>query len=203
MKKILMMLLTMVAVLPLPGATPTAQEVMKRTAATLNRSTGVSIGFRVSGSQSSSGVLVVSGKKFFLDAGRNKVWYDGRDMTTLNLNTSEATLTRPGAAEVNETFPLSYLTEWQRDYSVAFAARQPKGAYCLVLTSKRAAAVAKKAVLTVNASNFTPRKLVISLKRGGTSTVTITKFSTGGNAIASNYRYPAGKYPRVKVIDLR
>lgn len=183
-------------------AAPTAGEVMRNCASALTRH-NITIGFRITGSQSATGILAVSGRKFFLDTGRGKVWYDGSVMTTLNLNTDEATVTRPTAAEVSETFPLSYISTWSTDYNVAFASRQPKGGYCLVLTGKHNSAAARKAVLTVNATNFRPQKLVINLKSGKMATLTVTRYATGIPATAAGFRFPSRRYPKVKIVDLR
>lgn len=180
----------------------TADQIMQKTAATLGGT--VTVSYRISGSSSGSGIIVVSGNKFFVDAGRSKIWYNGKTMTTLNTVSNEATITTPTATEVNESFPLSYLTTWRRDYTVAMATKQPSGGYCLVLTSKSASAVAKKAILTVNSANFQPRKLVISFKNGGTASVAVTSIRKGNSSKYTNsFQYPKKLYPKVKIVDLR
>lgn len=203
MNRILILILSIISTSLIYSAAPAATDVMKKAAATISPANGVTVTFKITGNQSISGKMVVSGRKFFLDAGKSKIWYDGTTMTTLNLNTNEATLTSPTQEEVNEVFPLSYITGWSKDYTVAYTKSQPAKGYCLLLTSKNSQAVAKKAVLTVNSSNFKPQKLVISLKRGGTVTVTITRISSGGTSIADGFRFPSNKYPGVKIINLK
>lgn len=182
-------------------AAPTAEQVMRKAAATINGT--VTVSYRISGSHSAAGQITASGNKFFIDAGKSKVWYDGKVMTTLNLNSNEATLTHPTSAEVNETFPLSYVATWKKDYRVEFAKQQPKNGYCVILTSKNQSAAARKAVLTVNSSNFQPQKLVISLKNGGKATVTVTSIRRGMvPSLTNSFRYPKQRFPEVKIVDL-
>lgn len=145
-------------------AAPSANEIMRKAAATLTSSSGVTVEYSLSGSgRNSSGTVIMKGSAFFLDMGRYKTWYDGRTMTTLDNSEKTATLSTPSAAEVNEALPLSYISQWSRDYRVALAPKQPSSGYCLILTSKSSSATARKAVLTVSA-NFRPSKLVVSLK---------------------------------------
>lgn len=184
-------------------AAPSANEIMRKAAATLTSSSGVTVEYSLSGSgRNSSGTVIMKGSAFFLDMGRYKTWYDGRTMTTLDNSEKTATLSTPSAAEVNEALPLSYISQWSRDYRVALAPKQPSSGYCLILTSKSSSATARKAVLTVSA-NFRPSKLVVSLKNGRTATLTVRSITIGGSSAASHFRFPTSKYPKVKIIDLR
>lgn len=187
----------------LSAAPPSAAGVMEKAARALRPAAVSTVRFRITGSHALAGKVVLGANGYFLDAGDSKVWYDGREMTTLNLSTGEATVTRPTPGEADESNPFSYISSWRRSYSVAFAPRQPKDAYCLVLTARNGSAPAPKAVLTVARANFQPRKLVISHKGGGVSTVAVVSVARGGERDASGFVYPAARYPRVRVVDLR
>lgn len=203
MVRLISSLILLIITFSAQGAAPSVNNVMQKTASTLTATSGVTVVFEITGTHSLSGTLISQGNKFYIDAGKTKIWYDGTTMTTLNGNTSEATITHPSVAEVNETYPLSYIRTWDKDYTASYANQQPSGAYCVILTAKSKTAIAKKGVLTVNSSNYHPRKLVISLKKGGTATIIIKKMINGGIGNANGFRFPQKKYPKIKIVDLR
>lgn len=183
---------------------PSAQEVMRKAAATLTGSAGVTVRYNINASDGGryAGTAIVRGSAFYLDQGRYKTWYDGKTMTTLDASDNAATISTPTVAEVNQTCPTAYVTSWARSYTVAMAKRQPAKGYCVILTAKNSGAAARKAVLTVGA-NFTPQKLVVSLKNGTAATITISSVRKGGASAANNFRFPSAKYRKVHITDLR
>lgn len=186
------------------SAAPPAQEVMRKAAATLSGSSGVTVRYSISSSDGGrySGTAIVKGRSFYLDQGRYKTWYDGKSMTTLDTSDNTATLSNPTAAEVDQMCPTGYISSWASSYTVAMARKQPASGHCVILTAKNSGAAARKAVLTVGA-NFHPQKLVVSLRNGTTATVVITSVKAGGAPAANNFRFPSAKYRKVKVTDLR
>ncbi len=184
------------------SAAITPKQIMDKAAATISGNIKVSYKATQRGT-TINGSLISSGQRFYLDAGAAKIWYDGKTMTTLNRNTAEATITRPSAAEVNESNPMSYISGWQKNYNVKLATKQKSGTYTLVLTARNSSAAAQKAVLSVNASNFKPIKIVINHRGGGTSSITITKIQKPTSVSTATFTYPASRYPKYKIIDLR
>lgn len=190
--------------LPCGAASLTAAQVMNKCAATVRGGDkGTTVKFTATGKQAVSGTLVTSGKRFYLDLGGNRIWYNGREMATYSTQTREVTLAIPSAAEVNQTNPLSYVAVWTNDYTAAFASKQSKSQYCVVLTSKRSSAAAKKAVVMVNKSNFRPTKIVINLKSGETLSIVINSITAGGVGTADGFVFPRKKYPKATINDLR
>lgn len=186
------------------NAALTASQVMSKAAAKVMPAAPYTFNYTASGQWNGKGTFVVEGKKFYLDMGKNKVWYNGAVMTTLNLSNNEATTVTPSGTEVREVNPLAYIGSWKTDYNAAFAkGKAVKGKYTIVLTANKAKALAKKVIVTVNSGNFLPEKLVISVKQGGMLTLNITSVRSGGKSTASNFLYPKNKYPKVEIVDLR
>lgn len=204
MKRLSLIIILLVGLLPCGAASLTAAQVMDKCAATVyGGNKGTTVKFTATGKNAVNGTLVISGKRFFLDLGGSRIWYNGREMATYSPQTREVTLALPSAAEVNQTNPMSYVSAWKNDYSAAFASTQSKNQYCVVLTSKRSAASAKKAVVVVNKSNFRPVKIVISLKSGETLSIVVRSIAAGGTAQADGFSFPRKKYSGVTVNDLR
>ncbi len=204
MKRLLLIIAVVAWLLPCGAASLTAAQVMNKCAATVRGGDkGTTVKFTAKGKQAVRGILVTSGKRFYLDLGGSRIWYNGREMATYSAQTREVTLALPSAAEVNQTNPLSYVAAWGNDYTASFASTQSKSQYCVVLTSKRSAAAAKKAVVMVNKSNFRPSKIVISLKSGETLSVAINSITAGGAGSANGFTFPRKSYPNVTVNDLR
>lgn len=201
-RKLFTVLMLLVAVAA--WGTPSAQEVMSKAAATLTGSNGVTVRYNISVSDGGryAGTVIVRGSAFYLDQGRYKTWYNGKTMTTLDTSDNAATISTPTAAEVNQICPTAYITSWAKNYTASMSKKQPRTGYCVILTGKSSAAAAGKAVLTVNA-NFTPQKLVVSLKNGTTATITLSSVNKGGASTANNFRFPSAKYRKVRITDLR
>lgn len=204
MKRVLLIIAFLASVLSADAAALTAAQVMEKCAATVRGGDkGLSVRFTATGRNTLSGVLVTSGKKFYLDMGGSRIWYNGKEMATYSAQTQEVTIAFPSAAEVNQTNPISYVSGWSSDYSVAFASTQSKTQYCVVLTSKRSTASAKKAVVMVNKSNFHPTKIVINTKSGETLSIVINSITAGGINTADGFTFPKKKYPKATVNDFR
>lgn len=188
--------------LPDCGArTLTAQQVMTSAAAKINRAGSVSASFRLSGASSAAGSIVVSGKRFRLELSGYTTWFDGTTMWTLNRSAREVTVSKPSAAEIAESNPLSYVGGWQGNFTASFP-KNAKSTDTVILTAKSRKLGVRGAVITFNASRL-PSKIVVTMTDGSKTTVTLSSIRTGKSLSASSFRFDAKKHKGVKTIDLR
>lgn len=184
------------------AANPSAQGVLASASAKW-AAKSVKCSFRVSGSVKTSGTVLMSGKKFKIDSGQSKIWFNGRDMWVYNPSTRETTLSRPGEEEVAQSNPLSIIARGGKAYSAVFAKKQTAGTYTLLLTPRGHDPYGiKRASLTVDKRTLAPSRLVAAFSDGSRITLEVTHFNAY-SAKTSDFIYPTAKFKGVEVLDLR
>lgn len=179
-------------------------EVLNKAVSAVSGAKGMSAEFKVYNSgYSGSGSLKAKGNSFNVIMPDVEVWYNGKDLYTLNKNTEEVTIVTPSAQELTESNPLAYITGATRTYNVKYSTVKKQGRYVLELTPKSNVGEIKRITLTLRKDNFYPEKLVVEPKRGNPVTADITDFKTGVTLSDADFQYPMKKYPKVEVIDLR
>lgn len=184
-------------------ATPTAAEIIEKSAALVHSSKPITVKFSIATSKGNSdGEIISMGNKFFINMSGGKIWYDGRTMTSYNPSAKEATTAIPSASELREVNPFYYLKGWHKLYTVSLAKSDQKKKYIVILSPKNKNSEARKAVLSVDSRNFKPLKLVINIKSGEVITITVKEITSAGEKNASGFKFPASKYPNTEIIDL-
>lgn len=182
----------------------TAQQVLTKAVAVMSNPKGVEARFTVGGpGYRGSGVILSLSPKYHVSLPEAEVWYNGKDLYTLNKNTDEATVVYPTAEELAESNPLAYVTSAATNYNVAFSTVKKPGKYVVELTPKKKASDVKRITLTLRQNDFVPEKIVIEPKSGNPITAEISSFKTGVTVKNTEFEYPKGKYPKVEIIDLR
>lgn len=182
----------------------TADGMLKKAAAVINGSSGLSASFTLDyGSQKVSGTIKASGKKFALQTSPASTWYDGKNMWTYNVRNSETTLMTPTPQEVAEANPLSIVNSYTANFTAAFAKGQTKGSKTIVLTPKSKKLGYKSVHVTIPDGAVFPSKLVIIPSSGQRVTVTISQVKKDLKLTDATFIYPKSKYPKVEIVDLR
>lgn len=185
-------------------AAETADGMLKKAAAAINGSTGLTASFTLDyGSQKVSGTMKASGKKFALQTSSSSTWYDGKSMWTYNAKNAETTLMNPTPQEVAEANPLSIVNSYASNFTAAFAKSQQKGSKTIVLTPKSKQSGYKSVHVTIPDGSTFPSKLVIIPSSGQKITVTISQVKNGQKLPDATFVYPKAKYPKVEIVDLR
>lgn len=186
------------------SAAETADGMLKKAAASINGSTGLTASFTIDyGSQKMTGTLKAAGKKFALQTSSTSTWYDGKNMWTYNAKNAETTLMTPTAQEVAEANPLSIVNSYSANFIAAFTKSQVKGSKTIVLTPKSNQSGYKSVHVTIPDGSVFPSKLVIVPTSGQKVTVSISQVKSGQNLPAATFVYPKTKYPKVEIVDLR
>lgn len=186
------------------ATTLTAQDVLTKTVNKINSAKGITCSFSLhANGRKISGTLKSSSNKFAITCAAYSSWYDGSKMWTYNPSTKETTLTIPSATEIAETNPLSYVRSYSNSFKHAFAKEKHSGLYVLTLTPIKRVQGIKSITLYVSTSNFTPSRIKITMSNGTSTDIALSSVNYSANLPASTFVYPAKKYPKVEIIDLR
>lgn len=182
----------------------TADGMLKKAAALINGSTGLSASFTLDyGSQKVTGTMKAAGKKFTLQTSSTSTWYDGKTMWTYNAKNAETTLMTPTPQEVAEANPLSLVNTYSANFTAAFAKSHAKGSKTIILTPKTKKLGYQSVHVTIPDGSAFPSKLVVIPTSGQKMSVSITQVKTGQKLPDATFVYPKTKYPKVEIVDLR
>lgn len=181
----------------------TPQQIITKSAATISASSARTIKFTLSSTKGKiNGTLTGKSNKFFLDTPEGKIWYDGSVMTSYNPRAKEATKAHPTPSELRETNPFLYISAWQKNFNVSKATSVSHKKYIIILTPKNKNTEVIKAVLSINAHNFHPIKLVINLKNKEMVAIDVKSITSDVSMGDATFRFPVKKYPNTEIIDL-
>lgn len=182
----------------------TAQEVLRKAAATAGSAKGISGTFTISGrGNGMSGTLKASGNRFSLVTPAASTWYNGKNMWTYNSSSRETTLIVPTSAELAEINPMMYLKSYSSEYVASFSKNGVKGSYVVTLSPKSRKSVIKSVEVTVNSKSWKPVKFVITGKDNSRTTVSVKTLSYSSATSPADFEYPKSRFKGVPVIDLR
>lgn len=182
----------------------TASQVLDKIVNLIKGSKGCEAQFKIFNSgYSGSGNILTSGNKFKVTLPDVQVWYNGKELYTLNKRTSETTVVIPTAEELAESNPLSYVAGAKQNYDVKFSTVKKPHKYVLELTPKRSSGTIKRVTLTVNSTDFAPEKIVVEPNSGNPISADILGFKRGVASSSSEFEYPKSQFPKIELIDLR
>ena len=182
----------------------TAAQVMRRAAALMERAKGVRAEFTLtSGGRSAKGTLKSSAAGFSVVTGGYSSWYDGKNMWTYNPSTLETTLVVPTREELREVNPLMMVAGYEKDFTASYAKGGATGVYNILLTPKSNKTGLKSVTVTLDKHTYRPTSITVTPKSGAVSKVTVTTLATDVAFSKSDFTYPAKRYPKAEVIDLR
>lgn len=200
MRKTVFIILSLLLPAIMCGAKQDANAVMRRAAANILTSRGITSTFAVTGEYSIKGTVKISGKKFSVTTGQNSVWYNGKKMATYNAKTSETLINVPDEEELAEVNPLQYIAGWERMFSATMASHQPKTGYAVLLKPRTKNSGIKAAVVTLD-SNYWPRRIVMRTSSGAETAITVTSLRNGISHSPGSFEYPRKQYPKAKIIN--
>ena len=189
----------------LPGFSQTTPDgILAKAVGVITQSKGVEARFSITNSgYSGSGVIKTSGSKFHVTLPEIEVWYNGKDLYTLNKNTEETTVVYPTLEELAESNPLAYVTGASKQYNVTYSTVKKKDRYVLELTPKKRGGDIKRITLTLRKTDYYPEKIVVEPVSGAPVAADIKSFKTGIVSSSNEFEYPKSKFPKYELVDLR
>lgn len=202
-KFVLVFLLALATTLGAMAESPSAGQIIDKTAKALTATKSVTVKFGyTAGGKHATGSMTMSGKKFTFNLGNIAVWYNGTHQWALNRSDSEVTLTKPTAAEVVESNPFAILTTYKQHYTPSLT-KSTKNEYTVTLKPKKRGGQITTATIRINAANYNPVALTLRLTDGSVVTVSVTSVSRGASLPASYFQFDTRSNPKVELIDLR
>lgn len=187
------------------GITPA--EVMHKAVKKIGNSNGITGTYTISGSGNqinTTGNFKFNNRKSFIDmAGGGKVWYDGKDMWTLNPKTKEITVTSPDDDEIGEINPLTYILNYTDNYYLFFSKRKESGKYLVLLNPKDKNSDIKAIEIGVNSNTYIPEHVIIRDKKDNRITVGLSNLNYNVKIKDSDFKFPVRDFKEYEVIDLR
>lgn len=180
-----------------------ADDLLKKTAGKLRGAPSVTAHFTLTQSgRTANGTLTVSGNKFVMSAGDMTTWYNGKTQWTMSRKAGECNVTEPTVEELAQVNPLGVLTSYTKYYTAKML-KGAAGVKKVQLTPRTRGNDVTSAVVTISTATGLPTQISVTMKSGGTTTIKITKLTTGKALPASTFTYPAKNYPKIEVVDLR
>jgi outer membrane lipoprotein-sorting protein len=196
MKRLLISLLTLAALLPAGAMAQDARSVMERTADAIRRGSPLIVEMNI-------GTLRLKGDKFVLEAGGMTTWFDGKTQWTLNVDNREVTLMQPTDRELQSINPYAWLSLYkQGSYDMQLTTLP--GSYEVLMQSRDPQNELSMIRLAVDRRSYLPQRINVTLRGGETQLITIKECRTRQKQLAdADFVFDAKAHPDVEVIDLR
>ena len=95
----------------------TAKSVLDKAAATVTMKDGVKADFKMTGSMgSTSGTIIIKGKKFHATTPQASIWFDGKTQWTYMKDNDEVNISNPTEAQLQAINPYNFLNLYKKGY---------------------------------------------------------------------------------------
>lgn len=178
----------------------TATKVLDKAAATVTMKEGVKADFKMSGSMgSTSGTIVIKGKKFHATTPQASVWFDGKTQWTYMKDNDEVNVSNPNESQLQAINPYNFLNLYKKGYKATI--NSSGSSHVVHLTASSADRKIKELFITVDKKTYHPTQ--VKLLQGKKWTVfDITNLKKQATADAE-FRFNAKEFPHAEIIDLR
>lgn len=202
MQKLLLMLMILLA--PIAGAAKTATEVLDAAAKRFQSVKSLTATYdMISGGQTSTGVLAISGEKFHLSSNDMSSWYDGTTQWTYSAASNEVNITSPTPEELAQVNPFVIISSLRKAYNSRLVSSSSTTNTVELTPIKKRGAAISKAVIDFSASTSFPTVIKLTTDGGETMTIRVKSIKTGTNYPASTFVFNKKQYPKAALIDLR
>lgn len=189
-------------VLPAKAA-DNAAKILDGTAAKLRAARSITAAYTLTSPQgSASGTLTLAGERFVMTTADVDIWYDGTTQWVLVKADNEVNITEPTAAELQQVNPFVILNNFRKNYTcktIGTTATEKK----IQLTARIPKADIRSAVIAINPATMYPKSVTLTMASGHTVAIRIASIKQGNQLPLNTFRFPAKKYPRVEIVDLR
>jgi len=210
MKKLLTLIAVALMAIPtLAQKDPAAKKVLDATASKLASMKSVKASFNITtfaGAHeqgSTSGTMLLSGKKYKMEAPDLMTWFDGKTQWTYIPDNDEVNVSTPSKEEQAQSSPYAFIGLYKKGYNYTMTRTTYNGKSMneVRLLAETSSAEIQEVRLVVS-DDYIPYSVRIrqgkkSWTRIRISGLTKQKFSN------DTFTFPASKYPNAEIIDLR
>jgi hypothetical protein len=174
--------------------------VLDKAAATISVKNGVKANFKMSGGMgSSSGTIVIKGKKFHATTPQASIWFDGKTQWTYMKNNDEVNISTPTEAQLQAINPYNFITLYKKGYKSTM--NSSGSSYVVHLTATSANNKIQELFVTIDKKSYHPTQ--VKLLQGKKWTIFDISDLKKQNTPDSEFRFNAKDFPQAEVIDLR
>ena len=183
-----------------PLQAQTATSVLDKAAATVTMKEGVKADFKMTGSMgSTSGTIVIKGKKFHATTPQASVWFDGKTQWTYMKDNDEVNVSNPNEAQLQAINPYNFINLYKKGYNATLNSNG--NSHVVHLTASSADRKIKELFITVDKKTSHPTQ--VKLLQGKKWTIfDITNLKKQA-ATDAEFRFNAKDFPHAEIIDLR
>ena len=183
-----------------PLQAQTATNVLDKAATTITMKEGVKADFKMSGSMgSTSGTIVIKGKKFHATTPQASVWFDGKTQWTYMKDNDEVNVSNPNESQLQAINPYNFINLYKKGYKATL--NSSGNSHVVHLTASSADRKIKELFITVDKKTYQPTQ--VKLLQGKKWTIfDITNLKKQATADAE-FRFNAKDFPHAEIIDLR
>ena len=178
----------------------TATSVLDKAAATVTMKEGVKADFKMSGSMgSTSGTIIIKGKKFHATTPQASVWFDGKTQWTYMKDNDEVNVSNPNESQLQAINPYNFINLYKKGYKSTL--NSSGNSHVVHLTASSADRKIKELFITVDKKTYHPTQ--VKLLQGKKWTIfDITNLKKQATTDAE-FRFNAKDFPHAEIIDLR
>ena len=198
MKKICFLIIVMLLSVATYGQT--AKSVLDKAAATITVKEGVKANFKMTASNgTTSGTLLLKGRKFHATTPIAIVWFDGKTQWTYVKNNDEVNISTPTEAQLQSINPYNFINLYKQGYNATL--NKSGKDYVVHLTATDKSKKIQELFITVNKANYHPTQ--VKLLQGKKWTVFDITDLKRQNIPDSQFRFNSKDFPNAEIIDLR
>ena len=178
----------------------TATKVLDKAAATVTMKEGVKADFKMSGSMgSTTGTIVIKGKKFHATTPQASVWFDGKTQWTYMKDNDEVNVSNPNESQLQAINPYNFLNLYKKGYKATI--NSSGSSHVVHLTASSADRKIKELFITIDKKTYHPTQVkLLQGKKWTVFDITNLKKQTTADA---EFRFNAKEFSHAEIIDLR
>ena len=153
---------------------------------------------------STSGTMLLQGKKFQLNTPEMITWYDGKQEWCYVPETDEVNLIIPTEKEMQAVNPYAFLNLYKKGYNITMreATLRGKPTYEVHLLAQDASYPAQEIYVDVSQSDYALMCIRVRQDKDW-HRISIHSFQGGQKFKDSDFVFPKEKYPTAELVDLR
>lgn len=185
---------------PLNASAQTAKSVLDKAAATVTMKDGVKADFKMTGSMgSTSGTIIIKGKKFHATTPQASIWFDGKTQWTYVKDNDEVNIVNPTEAQLQTINPYNFLNLYKKGYDATLNSNG--NSHVVHLTASSASNKIKELFITIDKKTYHPTQVkLLQGKKWTIFDVSNLKKQSANDAL---FRFNAKDFPHAEIIDLR
>lgn len=185
-------------------AQESASDILARTTKALKKDC-VTADFRsISPMGETSGTIILSRDRFFLDAGGIQTWFDGKTQWSYLPSSDEVNILTPTAEQLESINPYSFLALPSNGYQAQKASPSKAGLLAVELKTGDPGRSIQTLLLEIDPSTSFPERIVLNAQdKAGAVEILILSSQKGAQKPDAFFRFDLKAHPDTEIIDLR